>query len=196
MPEAKLELPDAPWMPARAANRLSAMLASCDTYLEYGVGGSTRLASRAGPRTLIGVDSDHRFLNAVGHAIRQAGEAIDWHPVHVDIGPTAYLGFPRTLCARREWGDYALAPWGLGIAPDLVLIDGRFRLACALATAAHARPGTRVFFDDYATRPWYWKASRYLDLLEKVGRAAVMRVRNKQQPGLDQAIQAASRNPL
>lgn len=77
-----------------------------------------------------------------------------------------------------------------------ILIDGRFRLACALATAAHAQPGTLVFFDDYATRPWYWKAARYLDLVEKVGRAAVMRVRYTRPQGLGEAVRAASRNPL
>lgn len=196
VPEPNLELPDEPWMPARAAARLSALLAESDTYLEYGVGGSTRLASRSGPGTLIGVESDRRFLNAVGRAVKQAGRAIDWHPVHVDIGPTAYLGFPRTLCARHSWGDYALAPWRLGHAPDLVLIDGRFRLACALATAAHAPPGTTVFFDDFGTRPWYWKAASYLDLIERVGRAAVMRVRRKRPAGMEEALQAASRNPL
>lgn len=190
------KLPDSPWMPANAAARLASLLADADTYLEYGVGGSTQLASRSGPSTLIGVDSDHRFLAAAGRAIQQAGRAIIWHPVHIDLGPTTFLGFPKTLCARRDWADYALAPWWFGLAPDLVLIDGRFRLACALATAAHAQPGTLVFFDDYATRPWYWKAARYLDLVERVGRAAVMRVRRMRAAGLEAAIQAASRNPM
>ncbi|NGP54425.1 hypothetical protein [Thioalkalivibrio sp. XN8] len=183
-------------MPADAAARLSSLLVGSNTYLEYGVGGSTQLAARAGPATLIGVDSDRRFLEAVGRVVEQAGKAISWNPVHVDLGPTAYLGFPKTLGALSHWGDYALAPWRLGLAPDLVLIDGRFRLACALATAAHARPGTLVFFDDYATRPWYWKAARYLDPIERVGRAAVMRVPTLRDPGLEQAIRAASRNPL
>lgn len=196
MPEPTPELPDGPWMPARAAARLSLLLAGSDTYLEYGVGGSTQLAARSGPGTLIGVDSDHRFLAAAGRAIRQAGRAINWHPVHVDLGPTTYLGFPKTLGARREWDDYALAPWQFGLAPDLVLIDGRFRLACALATAAHAEPGTLVFFDDYATRPWYWKAARCLDLVERVGRAAVFRVRAVRPCGLDEAIKSAAANPL
>jgi hypothetical protein len=190
------ELPDSPWMPARTAARLAALLSGADTYLEYGVGGSTRLAARSGPHTLIGVDSDRRFLAAAGRAIERAGRIISLHPVHVDLGPTAYLGFPRTLRARGNWDDYALAPWRLGLSPDLVLIDGRFRPACALATAAHARPGTLVFFDDFATRPWYWRAARYLDVVEKVGRAAVMRVRKARTPGLDHAIGAAARNPL
>lgn len=190
------KLPDSPWMPANTAARLSSLLVGSDTYLEYGVGGSTQLAARAGPTTLIGVDSDRRFLEAVGRAIEQACKAISWNPVHIDLGPTTYLGFPKTLRALSHWRDYALAPWQLSQVPDLVLIDGRFRLACALVTAAHARPGTVVFFDDYATRPWYWKASRYLDLVEKAGRAAVMRVRPLPAPGLEQAIQTASRNPL
>jgi hypothetical protein len=183
-------------MPATAATRLAGLLAAADIYLEYGVGGSTQLASRSGPSTVIGVDSDYRFLAAVGRAIQRAGRVVNWHPVHVDLGPTTYLGFPKTLCARGAWHDYALAPWQFGLAPDLVLIDGRFRLACALATAAHAQPGTLVFFDDYATRPWYWQATRHLDPVEKVGRAVIMRVRGKRPAGLDQAIQAASRNPL
>lgn len=190
------ELPDAPWMPVRAAARLAALLADSDTYLEYGVGGSTRLAARAGPRTLIGVESDARFLAAAGNVVAQSGSRISWHPVHVDLGRTGYLGFPTTLRSRHDWGRYALAPWQMGLAPDLILVDGRFRLACALAAARHAQPGTRVFFDDYLTRPWYWRAARFLDLVEKVGRAFVFRVRATRPRGLDDAIESAAANPL
>lgn len=189
-------LPDSPWMPARVAARLASLLGDSDTYLEYGVGGSTLLAARSGPGTLIGVDSDHRFLTAVGGAIERAGKNIIWHPVHVDLGPTTYLGYPKTLRVRRQWSGYAIAPWQLGLSPDLVLIDGRFRLACALATAAHAAPGTLVVFDDYATRPWYWRAACYLDPVEKVGRAVLLRVRATRSPGLDEAIKTAARYPL
>jgi hypothetical protein len=183
-------------MPARTAASLGALLADSDTYLEYGVGGSTRLAASAGPRTLIGVDSDARFLAAAGQVVNQENAVIDWHPVHVDVGPTGYLGFPTSLRSRPSWGHYASAPWGLGLVPDLVLVDGRFRLACALAAARHAEPGTLVFFDDYRTRPWYWRVESFLDLVEKVGRAAVFRVRTVRPRGLDEAIRSAAANPL
>jgi len=196
MHEPTLKLPDAPWMPASVVARLASLLRDSDTYLEYGVGGSTLLAARSGPGTLIGVESDGRFLAAVGDAIERASEKIIWHPVYVDLGPTTYLGFPKTLRMRGQWCSYPLAPWQLGLSPDLVLIDGRFRLACAIATAAHAAPGTLVVFDDYLTRPWYWRATNYLDLVEKVGRAAIFRVRATRDPGLSDAIKSAARNPL
>jgi hypothetical protein len=46
------------------------------------------------------------------------------------------------------------SPWRRGaVKPDLVLIDGRFRLACFLHPLLAAAPGTPILFDDYTNRP-------------------------------------------
>ena len=47
------------------------------------------------------------------------------------------------------------APFSEGFSPDVVLIDGRFRVACFLYALIHTKPGTVIIFDDYADRPEY-----------------------------------------
>lgn len=188
-------IPDQPWMPTKTASALSEFLTGAETYLEYGVGGSTRLALHSGVNTIVAVESDQQYLEAASTMVELSRHAVHWVPVHVDIGPTGYLGFPKSLKARFKWAQYASAPWSLGVSPDLILIDGRFRLACALTAARHASPGTLIFFDDYATRPWYWSARHYLSLVARAGRAAVFEVLDAPDPRLDQAILKAARDP-
>lgn len=184
-----------PWMPSKTAGALAELLAASDTYLEYGVGGSTRLALQSGLTTLIAVESDRHYLDAATAMVEQARASVHWIPVYVDVGPTGYLGFPKTLKSRMKWSNYAAAPWSMGLQPDLILVDGRFRLACALLAARHAKPGTLVFFDDYTTRPWYWPARHYLSLVAKAGRAAIFEVSAEPSERLDQAILKAGRDP-
>ena len=58
-----------------------------------------------------------------------------------------------------KFHTYPMVPWDLararGLAPDLVLVDGRFRAACFLASLLFARPGAVILFDDYVDRPFY-----------------------------------------
>jgi protein O-GlcNAc transferase len=42
----------------------------------------------------------------------------------------------------------------LGVSPDVVLIDGCFRVACFLACWANIQRPTTVIFDDYTERRW------------------------------------------
>jgi hypothetical protein len=54
------------------------------------------------------------------------------------------------------WPDYAIAVWDKideqNISPDLIVIDGRFRVACFLASLLRAEAGTTILFDDYVGR--------------------------------------------
>ena len=189
------QIADSPWMPSKTAGALADLLSGSDTYLEYGVGGSTRLAVNSGLNTVIAVESDRHYLDAATAMVEASNRPVHWIPVYVDIGPTGYLGFPKTLKSRLKWAHYAAAPWSLSLSPDLILVDGRFRLACALMAARHAKPGTLVFFDDYATRPWYWSARHYLSLVARAGRAAIFEVQQSPSERLDQAILKAARDP-
>jgi hypothetical protein len=98
------------------------------------------------------------------------------HFVHADIGPTKEWGVPVSAAEWRKWHSYPLHVWDvgkkLGLVPDLVLIDGRFRLACFLATLLFAKAGCRIFFDDYAPRPQYQTAERFAAPATRTGRMA------------------------
>jgi hypothetical protein len=56
--------------------------------------------------------------------------------------------------------------------PDLILIDGRFHIACFLASILLAKPGTIILFDDYFDRPNYHVVEKYIKPSAKAGRMA------------------------
>lgn len=161
-------------------------LAAAGSYLEFGTGGSTLLAAKRG-LPFIAVESDPFFLRAVKRKVRDIG-ALDearQHYLHADIGLTEAWGAPLMQYPRPDritrWRGYPLAPWQALAAmpgPHLILVDGRFRVACALAAAKFliGRDG-EVLFDDYADRPYYHVVERYLEPVERVGRMARFKVR-------------------
>ena len=193
-------VPDAPIMPDEGVAVLSEALGEARCYLEYGSGGSTLLAVARGVADIVTVESDRLWLDAVRTALGDRLRAGHHHLLHADIGPTAQFGVPISERAWRRWPGYALDAWALcrerGLEPDIVLVDGRFRAACALATLIHARPGTRMLFDDYAGRPAYHVAARFAEPPRMIDRLALFTVPDRPAPGLWDAFLAASADPL
>ena len=151
-------IPDEPHMPAEGSARLRELLQDSQGYLEYGTGGSTMLASRMGVPHIVGVESDRTWLEAVRRQVNRSGAGGALELMYVDIGPTGEWGFPVSDIGWRQYAEYPTAPWlnkGTRDKVNLILIDGRFRVACFLASLLFARPGTRILFDDYFDRPYY-----------------------------------------
>ena len=129
----------------------------------------------------IAVDTDRYFLESVRAKIHAAGLGSTGQVFrHADIGRTGAWGAPlgRVTEARRELFRHASDPPPEcfdGLLPDLVLIDGRFRVACAFKVLNMLRPqrGWTVVVDDYADRPEYHGIEDYAQV-ERVGRMAVI----------------------
>lgn len=157
-----------------------ARIATCASYLEFGGGASTLLAADANIPT-VSVESDARFAEALRKAV-PAGAAVT--VLAPPIGATEDWGYPLwitpTPARVRRWRQYpscgieALAK--LPVFPELVLVDGRFRRACALHVAAAAQAqGARceILFDDYAERAHYHLVETALGPPRMIGRAAL-----------------------
>ncbi|MCX6895555.1 MAG: hypothetical protein NTZ16_08695 [Verrucomicrobia bacterium] len=111
-------------------------------YLEYGAGGSTKLVA-ALPQiaTITSVESDPAYLRdhlAGDAAIQAATQAGRLRFLVADIGPIGEWGYPADASKDYLWPDYALCPYRHGYRPDVILIDGRFRVACGLLAALQA----------------------------------------------------------
>jgi hypothetical protein len=171
------DVPSAPMLEPRTAEFLEAKLAEAKLYIEFGSGGSTLLADRMGVRT-ISVESDRYYAKAVRKRLSGPNVRV----LTPNIGVTAPWGYPLfrrpTRRRQRRWRNYIEAPFANG-APDLVLIDGRFRVACSLQAAHHAHehshPAT-LLFEDYASRPQYRIIERYLGVPQMIGRVAVFEI--------------------
>ena len=155
-------------------------------YLEYGAGGSTCLAAKFGV-DFVCIESDRRFLRAVHRKIAADGLLDETHQtfIHADIGRTAKWGQPAVVVPpdrkRRErfarYSDYPPVLLANGAVPDLILVDGRFRLACALKAIralAHA-PGWTLAFDDYTNHAHYHAMERLCAPAQIIGHMAIFR---------------------
>ncbi len=128
-----------------------AAIAGIRTYGEYGLGASTLWMDRHTDAQIIGVETDPVWVEQTRAALTRPGHDIR----HVDVGPVAQWGKPRSYRKRRNFIDYIEGPWLAGPLPQVVLIDGRFRVACFLTSLMLAKPGTVIVFDDYITRRTY-----------------------------------------
>ena len=112
------------------------------TYFEYGAGGTTALAS-AIARSVTTVDLSAKWLETV------ASRAPDARRFHVDLGPLADWSYLTTTDRQEHWPAYAASLDRVAAADtNVVLVDGRFRVACAL-TALIRFPKATVLVHDW-----------------------------------------------
>ncbi|GAA0482266.1 hypothetical protein GCM10009096_25760 [Parasphingorhabdus litoris] len=148
-------------------------------YLEFGSGASTVLAAKAGVETIC-VESDQNYADAVR---RKVGTGAPVTIIHSDIGLTEEWGYPvftrPSETRHKRWRNYtekAFAKIGQSNRfPDMILVDGRFRIACAMASAHHAqkaKASCTLYIDDYVGRPHYLVVEDYLGSPEIIGRTA------------------------
>jgi hypothetical protein len=186
MVRASSPVPTSPHMPPKESRFLAKQLSKARCFLEFGSGGSTVEAARAGVKKVFSVDSDAVFLATILAYIRSRYPRCDLKVFPVDLGHTRKWGYPTTKDAAPRWSDYFMAPWKtmheIGASPDLVLIDGRFRVACFLATLVMADSGTKIIFDDYQRRSRYHRVEEFVRPSRNVGRLAVFRVPRRLDP--------------
>jgi hypothetical protein len=163
--------------------------------VEFGSGGSTLLAVRsASLRRIWSVESDPAWIatlrmRAEVVAAEQAGRL---QLQHVDIGKTGDHGMPLDDASQLKWPAYHETVWSdpatSGV--DLVLVDGRFRVACAMAALASCQPLTILLFHDFWNRPPYHPVLAFTDWLGSCDSLAILR----RKPSFDQAKFDAVRN--
>ena len=103
--------------------------------------------------------------------------------IYADIGLTKAWGDPVVTrkSARRlaKWKKYSDIPcrFADNCLPDLILIDGRFRVACALKVTKYLsnKDDWLMLVDDYVSRDQYREIERFATLDRFVGRMAVFR---------------------
>jgi hypothetical protein len=176
-------IPDEPLLLPKASAWFKNALQTTTHYLEYGSGGSTVTAARHVHR-VVSVENDKVFFDHVEKALATAGVADRCKLIHIDIGATVRWGdplWPWPSKARLEcWKNYPIAPWRYlrqaGIEPDLILVDGRFRVACVLTSLLNLKnQACTILLDDYAGRPEYRAVEPFADVVQTVDRMAVLR---------------------
>lgn len=161
-------------LPPDEAAALTRAYIDAKVILEYGAGGSTVLAAEMPEKTVFSVESDADFLADLRSYFTAHPPRATLHLHHGDIGPTKAWGHPLDEDDFRQWPNYPAAIWGhkAFVQPDLVLIDGRFRVACFLTTLFCSTAPVRVLFDDYLDRAVYQDVEEFVRPTNYFGRMA------------------------
>lgn len=124
-------------------------------YFEYGCGGSTYLASLCDNiQKIYTVESDIEWLNKVKLNINVKKD-ITYIYNEMDTKPNTY-GIPgknATDIQKIEYSNKFIRTLPNNV--DTILIDGRFRVACALKLYPYINENTIIIFDDFLDRSYY-----------------------------------------
>lgn len=159
-------------LPEAEAAALRAAYAEARVILEYGSGGSTAVAAELPGKTIFSVESDKSWAKGM-QAWFAANPPASAPVIHYgDIGQTKAWGHPKSLKSHRKWPGYALSVWDRPdfVAPDTVLIDGRFRSACFMTVLLKTKAPVTVLWDDYIGRPRYARVESLVKPVATYGR--------------------------
>lgn len=162
-------------LPPAEAEAVRAAYGRAETILEYGSGGSTVLAGDMTGKQVFSVESDAGWAEMMRSWFKANPPQSQVSVIHADIGPTVDWGHPVDDSKWKRFARYPLGIWESGRMgqPDVVLVDGRFRMGCALATAFHTQKTIPLLFDDYKRRTHYHAIEEVIGVpKEIIGRMA------------------------
>jgi cellulose biosynthesis protein BcsQ len=136
------------------------LLKTNPNYLEYGCGTSTQYVDQYTTSKALIVETDHQWIEKISKTIRRKN---DLNFIHVDLGPVSGWGYPKEIEKyKNKFEEYYKKPWESNDDFDLILIDGRFRVATFLYCLLKAKKGTIIILDDYKDRDYYRVVEKFI----------------------------------
>lgn len=150
---------------------LSSFLQETDHYYEFGMGGSTWLASGLVRESITSVESDKQWVENVKNELKDC--SLELNLQHIDIGPTGGWGTPMNRSCEHLFPNYSRSI--LRANTDLIdfcLVDGRFRVACFLNALLCLRHDSIIAIHDYTVRPNYHLVEQFARKISAVNTLA------------------------
>jgi len=152
-------------------------------YLEFGSGGSTLEALGTGAPVVVTVESDRMWADKVrAAAVTKSAPGQIFKCLHADIGPTREWGNPVGEVTASMSRTYVVDPFvDMGeferAAISHAFIDGRWRVATAVASVLLLPNLQQLMVDDYRDRRHYHSVEEAIGAdPEYRGRAALFHV--------------------
>jgi len=146
-------------MTADELSILHTQMNSATRFLEFGAGASTLYAASVPTiQQIDSVESSESFINENLKPNPVISEAISAGKLFfhvIDIGRTWLWGYPMGLCKKHQWPNYSLSIFSKKSEHDLVLIDGRFRVACTLNCILKTPEDCKIIIHDFWNRSDY-----------------------------------------
>lgn len=148
---------------------LKKTLKSSKHYLEFGSGGSTLFALINSTAEIISVDTNLPWLNFLKKYKIVRNNLNQRLFIHfVDIGPTKFWGYPVDDSHTEKFENLSSDIFSqMDVSKiDTILIDGRFRVACAMMSIlkCHANPNLKILIHDYSIRDTYSIVENFLEI--------------------------------
>ena len=138
-----------------------------DVYGEYGCGKSTSWVLKNTSAFVVAVDTSNEWVMAVKQENHRNIERLNIH--HSNLGAVGGWGRLLSYENMAHFSDYTDYIWKQNETPELVLIDGRFRVCCFLTSLKFTEVGTKILFDDYTDRTDYHFVEKYLSRAVECG---------------------------
>ena len=169
-----------PWMTENEVRLFARWIPLGCIALEFGSGGSTRFFFENGGGSLASVEGDAVWVQSLledaflNFFIKKRRLKI-FQP---DIGPVRQnaCSLPAGK-ATPLWLNYHAGIWNKidSEALTFILIDGRFRCACALQSIIHCKQKPILLMHDFWNRPQYHPILEFTDVLDRVDSLVVLR---------------------
>lgn len=146
--------------------------------VEFGIGGSTRIAAKTGVGHLYSVETDPNWIEHIQSdpnvQALQAGRRVSF--IHADVGPVKEWGYPVQMSSAAS-DAYLKGPWSQIPVDevDFVLIDGRFRVATTVNASLRTDDHVIYAVDDYGDRTHYEELEELFDVVRRSGRVILLK---------------------
>jgi len=164
------------------------MISKSSHYLEYGSGLSTIYAANKTNASIYSVDTSAIWRDWVKSKVSR-----EITLSFVNLGEVKNFGRPKSYNFYNSFYSYANSPFDAGFNPDLILIDGRFRVFVFCTVLLRAKAGTFIIFDDYVSRDNYHIVESLLPPEEYYFNQAIFKVPDQGSIDFDLLIKLVSK---
>ena len=144
-----------PLMTQKEIIALSYFMRPDNIYFEFGSGGSTNLASFYKVKTY-SVESDHKWHDK----LKKAGIKANYLTIDLKV---THTGLPGKETNLNDWKKYIQA-YKSEYNANIILIDGRFRVACALDVFSKIKNDTLILLHDYERKEYHILEQFYIKI--------------------------------
>jgi hypothetical protein len=151
-------------------------------YFEWGMGGSTFDSLKYSSAKVYTVESSAEWLDHMKKwaFIRKNIANGRLHCFYIDIGDTVKWGSPADKSRKSNFPGISqvISDKNISQKVDVVLVDGRFRVACALMAVLNCRKDTTIMIHDFPTRKKYHVLLKYLVPEKNEGTLTVFKIKS------------------
>ena len=153
---------------------LQTYLLESENVFEFGCGSSTIfISNNENIKNIHSVDSNIDWINKIKENLPKKTKL---HYVDINADPDNW-GHPLDHSKIDDWPKYSSVLLKIrNFFPDLILVDGRFRVACALKSISRMKKDSYLMIHDYTLK--FQRVENYFDIVDKAGSLYVFNKKN------------------